>query len=150
MSTLRRVVKPSVLRINSDKQLREIDLKPSSVFLSPLDADLGSVFQEKLKAEEHFNALYNFLKELLAQYQLRLAASLDMLDKLEILSPKSVMSDVSRPAFRDLPMEFFSCRADTLWTQWRNVMSAGFSSELTIDTSGCRWRLLKMLEETVG
>ena len=49
MSTLRRVVKPSVLRMN-DSGLRELDLKSSSLYLSHQDADLGSSFQQQLEA----------------------------------------------------------------------------------------------------
>lgn len=40
--------------------------------------------------------------------------------KMELLSPKSVM--------------FFTCSIDTLDCQWRNVASAGFSSDQAIDT----------------
>ena len=50
MSTLRRIVKPSVLRMNTDSRLRELDLKSSSLYLSHQDTDLGYSFQQNLEA----------------------------------------------------------------------------------------------------
>ncbi len=49
MTTARRVLKPSVLRMNNDKQLRKHDLTQSGIFLFPLDADLGTTFMDQLK-----------------------------------------------------------------------------------------------------
>ncbi len=49
MTTARRVLKPSVLRMNNDKQLRKLDLTQSGIFLFPLDADLGTTFMDQLK-----------------------------------------------------------------------------------------------------
>ncbi len=49
MTTARRVLKPSVLRMNNDKQLRKLDLTQSGIFLCPLDADLGTTFMDQLK-----------------------------------------------------------------------------------------------------
>jgi len=74
-----------------------------------------------------------FLKEVLVQYQMRLPSSLEMLRKLELLSPTSVMSTTNRPGVKDLPIELFSCSMDKLECQWRNVASAGFSSNQAID-----------------
>lgn len=137
MTTARRVLKPSVLRMNNDKKLRELDLTQSGIFLSPLDADLGTTFMDQLKEsrlapdmkERIASCCMDFLKELVKQYQLRLPASMEMLRKLELLCPKSVMSTLNRLGVKDLPAELFSCPTDTLESQWRNVASAGFSDD---------------------
>lgn len=141
MSTLRRIVKPSVLRMNNDSRLRELDLKSSSLYLSHQDADLGYDFQRQLEAstlapevkERILSRCFDFLKEVLVQYQMRLPASLEMLRKLELFCPTSVMSATNRPGVKDLPTDFFLCSYDTLECQWRNVASAGFSGDQTID-----------------
>lgn len=75
----------------------------------------------------------DFLKELVKQYQLRLPTSMEMLCKLELLCPKSVMSTLNRPGVKDLPADLFSCSIDTLESQWRNVALAGFSTDQDID-----------------
>lgn len=137
LSTLKRVAKPSVFRMNSDRQLRDLDLTASSVYLSVEDADLGTTFHEGLNAStlapeaKHTISArcFAFVRELLVQYQTRLTDSLDMLRKMELLSPKSVISTVDRPRVRELPMEFFRCSIDTLDSQWRNVSSAGFCDQ---------------------
>lgn len=49
------------------------------------------------------------------------------------MSPASVMSTINRPRVQDLPIEFFSCQLDALETQWRNVGSAGFPHDKSID-----------------
>ena len=141
LSTLKRVAKPSVFRMNSDCQLKDLDLAASSVYLSAEDADLGTTFQEELRAcslapeaRQTISArCFAFIRELLVQYQSRLADSLDMLRKMELLSPKSVISTMDRPRVRELPMEFFRCSIDTLDSQWRNVSSAGFYGDQPID-----------------
>ncbi|CAL8319181.1 unnamed protein product [Arctogadus glacialis] len=141
MSTLRRVVKPSVLRMNNDSRLRELDLKSSSLYLSHQDSDLGFSFQQQLEASTLAPELkdrisvrcFDFLKEVLVQYQMRLPASMEMLCKLELFCPKLVMSTINRPGVKDLPAEFFSCVVDTLGSQWRSIASAGFSSDQAID-----------------
>lgn len=61
---------------------------------------------------------------------MRLPASMELLWKLELLCPASVVSNKS--PFRELPKKFFPGSPDLLETQWRNVASAGFSSHLTI------------------
>ncbi|RXN04284.1 heat shock 75 mitochondrial [Labeo rohita] len=69
------------------------------------DADLGTRFQQLLEAsplapvqKEIISAwCLAFLKEVLAQYQKCLPASMEMLRKLELLSPKIVMSTINRP-----------------------------------------------------
>ena len=141
MSTLRRIVKPSVLRMNNDSRLRELDLKSSSLYLSHQDADLGSSFQQQLDAstlapelKDRISArCFDILKEVLVQYQMRLPASMEMLRKLELFGPTLVMSKIDRPGVKDLPAEFFSCSVDILESQWRNIASAGFSSTRAID-----------------
>lgn len=50
MPTLTRIIKPSILRMNTDQQLRELDLQCPNIFISPLDADLGTSFSQKLEA----------------------------------------------------------------------------------------------------
>ncbi|KAE8288359.1 hypothetical protein D5F01_LYC12228 [Larimichthys crocea] len=142
MSTLRRVVKPSVLRTNNDSRLRQLDLKSSSLYLSHQDADLGSSFQQQLEASTLAPELkgrisvscFDFLKEVLVQYQMHLPESMEMLRKLELFCLKLVTSSVNRPGVKDLPAEFFSCSVDALESQWRNIASAGFSSDQAIDT----------------
>ncbi|KAE8285753.1 hypothetical protein D5F01_LYC15421 [Larimichthys crocea] len=136
MSTLRRVVKPSILRMNNDSRLRQLDLKSSSLYLSHQDADLGSSFQQQLEAstlapewkDRISVSCFDFLKEVLVQYQMRLSESMEMLRKLDV-----VMSSVNRPGVKDLPAEFFSCSVDVLESQLRNIASAGFSSDQAID-----------------
>lgn len=131
MSTLRRIIKPSVFRMNNEQQLRELDLKSSSIYLLPKDADLGTTFSEKLEAstlspekkQVVLTLCMDLVKELLTQYQMRLPASLELLWKLELLCPASVMSKKS--LFRELPKKFFSGSPDLLETQWRNVACAG-------------------------
>lgn len=76
---------------------------------------------------------FAFLKEVLVHYQMRLPASMEMLRKLELLCPTSVMSTINRPGVIDLATEFFSCPVDTLECQWRNIAAAGFSSDQAID-----------------
>ncbi|KAA0714107.1 hypothetical protein E1301_Tti022795 [Triplophysa tibetana] len=103
MTTVRRILKPIVLR--NHKQLRELDLTQSGIFLSPLDADLGTTFMDKLEEsrlapdmkERISSRCMDFLKELVKQYQLRLPASMEILSKLELFCPKSVMSTINRP-----------------------------------------------------
>ena len=51
-STLRRVVKPSVLRMNNNRRLLELDLKSSSLYLSPKDADMGTTFQQMMEKKQ--------------------------------------------------------------------------------------------------
>ncbi|KAI2651617.1 Xenoxin-2 [Labeo rohita] len=83
---VRRVVKPSV------KRLRELELKSHSIYLSHQDADLGTTFQQLLEAsplapeqKETISArCLAFLKEVLAQCQMGLPASMEMLRKLEL------------------------------------------------------------------
>ncbi|CAL8275814.1 unnamed protein product [Arctogadus glacialis] len=58
---------------------------------------------------------------------------MEMLRKLELFCPKLVMSTINRPGVKDLPAEFFPCLVDTLESQWRNIASAGFSSDQAID-----------------
>ena len=140
-SKMRRVVKPSMLRMNNHGRLRELDLKSSNLYCSYQGTDLGSSFQQQLEAstlalelKDTISACcFDFLKEVLVQYQMRLPASMEMLRKLELFFPKLVMSTIIRPGVKDLPTEFFSCSMDTLESQWRNVASAGFSSDLAID-----------------
>lgn len=36
--------------MNNEQQLRELDLKPSIIYLSLVDADLGTTFSQKLEA----------------------------------------------------------------------------------------------------
>ncbi|KAA0716602.1 hypothetical protein E1301_Tti019194 [Triplophysa tibetana] len=139
MTTVRRILKPSVLR--NHKQLRELDLTQSGIFLSPPDADLGTTFMDKLEEsrlapdmkERISSRCMDFLKELVKQYQLRLPASMEILSKLELFCPKSVMSTVNRPGVKDLPADLFSCPSGTLETQWRNVATANFSDDQDID-----------------
>ncbi len=50
MSKLRQIIKPCMLRMNTDQQLREPDLKSPNIFISRLDADLGTSFSMKLEA----------------------------------------------------------------------------------------------------
>ena len=76
---------------------------------------------------------FDFLKEVLVQYQMRLPASMEMLRKLELFCPKLVMSTINRPGVKDLPAEYFPYLVDTLESQWRNIASAGFSSDQAID-----------------
>ncbi|KAE8280143.1 hypothetical protein D5F01_LYC22285 [Larimichthys crocea] len=116
-------------------------------FLQPVlieiktDADLGSSFQQQLEASTLAPELkdrisvscFDFLKEVLVQYQMHLPESMEMLRKLELFCPKLVMSSVNRPGVKDLPAEFFSCSVDALESQWRNIASAGFSSGQAID-----------------
>ncbi|KAL1276929.1 hypothetical protein QQF64_023602 [Cirrhinus molitorella] len=91
--------------MNNEVRLRELDLKSHSIYLSYQDADLGTTFQQLLEAsplapeqKETISAwCLAFLKEVLAQYQMRLPASMEMLRKLELLSPKIVMSTTNRP-----------------------------------------------------
>lgn len=139
MTTVRRILKPSVLR--NHKQLRELDLTQSGIFLSPLDADLGTTFMDKLEEsrlapdmkERIASRCMDFLKELVKQYQLRLPASMEFLRKLELICPKSVMSTINRPGVKDLPADVFSCPIGTLESQWRNVTTASFSDHQDID-----------------
>lgn len=139
MTTVRRILKPSVLR--NHKQLRELDLTQSGIFLSPLDADLGTTFMDKLEEsrlapdmkERISSRCMDFLKELVKQYQLRLPASMEILSKLELFCPKSVISTINRPGVKDLPADLFSCPIGTLETQWRNVATANFSDDQDID-----------------
>ncbi|KAA0701711.1 Serine-protein kinase ATM [Triplophysa tibetana] len=139
MTTVRRILKPSVLR--NHKQLCELDLTQSGIFLSPLDADLGTTFMDKLEEsrlapdmkERISSRCMDFLKELVKQYQLRLPASMEILSKLELFCPKSVMSTINRPVVKDLPADLFSCPIGTLETQWRNVATANFSDDQDID-----------------
>ncbi|KAA0711810.1 hypothetical protein E1301_Tti022041 [Triplophysa tibetana] len=139
MTTVRRILKPSVSR--NHKQLRELDLIQSGIFLSPLDADLGTTFMDKLEEsrlapdmkERISSCCMDFLKELVKQYQLRLPASMEILSKLELFCPKSVMSTINRPGVKDLPADLFSCPIGTLETQWRNVATANFSDDQDID-----------------
>lgn len=56
----------------------------------------------------------DFLRELVKQYQLHLPASMEILRKLDPLSPKSVMSTLNRPGVKDLTADLFSCQTDTL------------------------------------
>ncbi len=103
--------------------------------------DLGTTFMDQLKEnrlapdmkERIASRCMDFLKELVKQYQLRLPASIEMLPKLELLCPKSVMSTLNRPGVMDLPADLFSCSTDILESQWRNVASAGFSDDQDID-----------------
>ncbi|KAK0131484.1 Glutamate receptor ionotropic, kainate 3 [Merluccius polli] len=73
----------------------------------------------------------DLLKELLVQYPMLSMESMELLWKLELLSPASVVSN--RSPLQKLPKELFSSSPDSLETQWRNVASAGFSNHLTID-----------------
>ena len=122
-------------------RLRELDLKSSSLYLSHQDSDLGFSFQQQLEASTLAPELkdrisvrcFDFLKEVLVQYQMRLPASMEMLRKLELFCPKLVMSTINRPGVKDLPAEYFPYLVDTLESQWRNIASAGFSSDQAID-----------------
>jgi len=138
MTTVRRILKPSVLR--NHNQLRELDLTQSGIFLSPLDADLGTTFMDKLEESRLApdmkgriaSRCMDFLKELVKQYQLRLPASMEFLRKLELIC-QNLLSTINRPGVKDLPADLFSCPIDTLETQWRNVTTAGFSDDQDID-----------------
>lgn len=136
MSTMRHIIKPSVFRMNNEKQLRELDLNSPSVYLSPADADLGTTFSQKLGASTlppEMKLLIqtrctDFMKQLLVQYQMRLPASMELLAKLELLCPAAVMS--YKLTVRELPRELFSGSLDSLETKLRNVASAGFSPNI--------------------
>uniref|UniRef100_H3ANY7 HAT C-terminal dimerisation domain-containing protein n=1 Tax=Latimeria chalumnae TaxID=7897 RepID=H3ANY7_LATCH len=136
VSTLKRVVKPSVFRANSEKQLLTLDLQASSVYLSQEDADLGMTFRQKMEASKLCDAAKDaivkrcieFIKVLLTQYQLRLPESLDMLKKLELLNPKAILTD-TKPAVTELPRNFFVCPTEVLESQWRNVSSCKFTEK---------------------
>ena len=149
MSTLRRIVKPSVLRMNTDSHLRELDLKSSSLYLSHQDTDLGYSFQQHLEAstlapevkETISSRCLDFLKEVLAQYQMRLPASLEMLHKLELFCPTTVVSATNRPAVKDLPTEFFSCANDTLDCQWRGETSLQPASQVISPLAAFTWHI---------
>ncbi len=52
------------------------------------------------------------LNELLTQYQMHLPASMELLWKLELLCPASVVPNNS--LFHELPKELFSCSPDYL------------------------------------
>lgn len=58
---------------------------------------------------------------------------MEILRKLELLCPKSVISTLNRPGVKDLPADPFSYPINTLESQWRNVTSAGFSDDQDID-----------------
>ncbi len=87
MTTARRVLKPSILRMSSTGNLTSHSL----VYSSPLWI-LGTTFMDQLKEsrlapdmkERIASRCMDFLKELVKQYQLRLPASMEMLRKLEL------------------------------------------------------------------
>ena len=58
---------------------------------------------------------------------------MEMLHKLELFCLTLVMSTLNRPGVTVLSDEFLSCSVDTLESQWRNIASAGFSSDQAID-----------------
>lgn len=138
-STMRRVIKPSVFRTHSQKQLRELDLASSALYLSPSDADLGTIFGQKMEEcslpPDTKSAVQarcvEFLKELLVQYQMRLPESLELLAQLELICPPAVLSRTT--TIHDLPKDFFQGSRDTLEIQLRNVACAGFPADLPID-----------------
>ena len=78
---------------------------------------------------------------------MRLPASMEMLRKLELFCPTLVMSKIDRPGVKDLPAEFFSCSVDILESQWRNIASAGFSSNRAIDAF---WLEVEAIQDAGG
>lgn len=100
--------------MNNEQQLRDLDLKSSSIYLSPKDAVLGTTFSQKLEAstlspekkQVVLTHCIDLLKEFLTQYQMWLPGSMELLWKLELLCLASVLSNKS--PFPELPKEFFS------------------------------------------
>ncbi|XP_078509628.1 uncharacterized protein LOC144769412 [Lissotriton helveticus] len=134
-STMRRIVKPSVFSTNCEKQLCNLDLQSSAIYLGQEDADLGLDFRKKLQESKLPDAAKDciekrctdFVKVLAAEYQMRLPDSLSLLRHLELLKPQNVLSD-SKPLVTDLPKECFADPTHILETQWRTVTSCSFNT----------------------
>ncbi len=102
------------------------------------DADLETAFSHKLEAsplsserkQVVLTHCTDLLKELLVQYPLHFPASMELLQKLELLCPATVVSN-SSPVQKS-PTKFFSGSPDSLETQRRNVSSASFSPHLAL------------------
>ncbi|MGH0148046.1 UNVERIFIED_CONTAM: hypothetical protein FKN15_012045 [Acipenser sinensis] len=126
--------------MNDHTKLLDLDLKSSSIYLAPDDVNLGITFQQKMEVSKLSPAVKNaitvrcikFTKEVLTQYQMRLPESMDMLRKMELFSPKTMMSD-DQPRVKELPMQFFTSPVDVLETQWRSVASCTITEKCTLD-----------------
>lgn len=139
LSTLERIVEPSILRSTREEELRSLDLQNPTIYRMPEGADLGIRFQQKLEASELpevakgeiTKRCFDFIKLLLTQYQMRLVELLNVLEKLEFLSPKKALAD-KKPVI-ELPGIFFTCPTDVLESQWTNVSSCKFTEEESME-----------------
>lgn len=78
---------------------------------------------------------------------MHLPASLEMLRKLELFCPATVVS-ATRPAVKDLSLpEFFSCSNETFECQWRDIASAGFAGDQPIDAF---WLQIEKFKDAEG
>ncbi|KAJ1142118.1 hypothetical protein NDU88_008445 [Pleurodeles waltl] len=133
VSTLKRILKPSVFTSNPQEQLQSLDLQSSAIYLSQEDVDLGLAFRKKLEESKLTSVskdgivkrCLEFLKVLACEYQFRLPESLSMLKKLEVLSPQKVLADC-KPPVTDLPHTFFTYPLEVLESQWRMISSCSF------------------------
>ncbi|XP_078521674.1 uncharacterized protein LOC144828067 [Lissotriton helveticus] len=141
LSTLKRILKPSVFTANNQEQLQSLDLQSSAIYLSLDDVDLGLAFRNMLdksklpsvSKEAIVTRCLEFMKVLVSEYKVRLPESLSMLRKLESLSPQKVLAD-PKPPVTDLPQAFFTCPLEVLESQWRTISSCSFHNTSNIES----------------
>uniref|UniRef100_H3ADB6 DUF4371 domain-containing protein n=1 Tax=Latimeria chalumnae TaxID=7897 RepID=H3ADB6_LATCH len=112
MSTLKRLVKPSVLGTNNEKQLLSLDLQTFSIYLAQEDIDLGITSHQKMEESKLsivakdiiIKRCTNFIKLLLTQYKI----ILEYAEETGAFKPKGneTICDV-KPSVTELP-GFFS------------------------------------------
>lgn len=125
---VQRTVNPSVVK--HVKNLQELDLKHDSVFLSPMEADLGAFFSMQLQQATLDQAAKNlirercteFLREALRQVAMRLPDNLKMLGGMTSLSPKTATCAV-KPKITEMPFidSHFKGDLSRLDSEWRQV-----------------------------
>ncbi|KAH9382688.1 hypothetical protein HPB48_023244 [Haemaphysalis longicornis] len=99
IAVLKRILKPAVLRSNSNSDLLSLDLKNmESIFLDSVQADLEAAFSERLSAsglpaQEQTcikERCFNFLQKMATQLQTRIPNATPAFRRHQAISPETV------------------------------------------------------------
>ncbi|KAH7978728.1 hypothetical protein HPB49_006553 [Dermacentor silvarum] len=144
IDVLKRILKPAVLRHNSNSDLLSLDLKNmESIYLDCGQADLGAAFAERLAASglpAHDQTCirercFNFLQKLATELQTRIPNATSALRRLQAISPETVLGPNACREILSLPSCLFGIRNNQLEAEVRLLRSAFATTETSSATS---------------
>lgn len=144
IDVLKRILKPAVLRHNSNSDLLSLDLKNmESIYLDFVQADLGAAFSERLAAsglpaQEQTcikERCFNFLQKMATQLQTRIPNATSALRRLQAISPETVLGPNACREIFSLPPHLFGVPKSQLEAEVRLLRSAFATTQTTSATS---------------